>query len=386
MTPRERLLAAFSCGEVDRPPVMPNFTRWIRGRTGSTSELQFIESSEQFGFDPIIMYAAYFNHPLSSGYVYRPDEGSYRDLPDVNVDLRVENYRDHTVHIRRFETPAGPLTDRISWSRPGMGYGDGPNPHRDEPLVKSMDDVEALKFLYPLPRQDVISDLRLWEEIVGGRAVVEFLAADNAGGWGMESLGPEMMLMSAIENKDLLKAVLRVCQDQHLRNFKAVLEAGHKHFCVSWFQCGPSVGWSPANIEEFFLPLIRESVELVSSYGACYRFQDDGKMLDVIPHLVDLGTDIIGGLQPPPIGDCDFGEIMRRWGGKACFMGGLDPVHVMERGTPELVRSEVHKLLSSAGDGRGVVVSTAEAFGPEAPEENLCALSQSVRDVWNELS
>ena len=52
---------------------------------------------------------------------------------------------------------------------------------------------------------------------------------------------------------------------------------------------------------------------------------------------------------------------------------------------PAVVHSEVYKLLSSARDGRGVVVSTAEAFGPETPEANLYALSQAVRD-WRELS
>ena len=46
--------------------------------------------------------------------------------------------------------------------------------------------------------------------------------------------------------------------------------------------------------------------------------------------------------------------------------------------TPEIVRTEVEKLLRSAGDGRGVIVSTSEAFGPDAPEENLYALRNAV--------
>jgi len=298
----------------------------------------------------------------------------------------VENYAERTMHVRRFETPAGMLTDRIVWARGGMGFGDGPNPHREEPLVKSMDDVEALKFLYPLPRRDVIGDMGLLNEIVGERGIVEFGEGSAGGGWGLESLGPQNMLMCSVENKELLKVVLRVCQDQHLRNLRAVLETGHKYFCVSWFQCGPSVGWSPATIEEFFYPLIRESVELVKSYDAYYRFQDDGKMFDIIPFLVDLEVDVIGGLQPPPVGNCEFGEVIRRWGGKACFLGGPDPIHVMERGTPEIVRSEVTKLLRSAGDGRGVIVSTAEAFGPETPEENLYALSEATHGFGRTLT
>ena len=35
MTPRQRLEAAFARQEVDRPPVWPNFIRWIRPRIGA---------------------------------------------------------------------------------------------------------------------------------------------------------------------------------------------------------------------------------------------------------------------------------------------------------------------------------------------------------------
>ena len=381
MTPRERLLAAFRRDGVDRPPVMPNIIRWIRGRYGCTSELQQLRMCEEFGFDPIVVFAPYFNNPLTNDYVYRPDgNDAYRDLPDVNAEVRTENYSDRTVHIRRFETPAGVLTDRIIWARPDKGYGDGPNPHRDEPLVKSMADVEPLRHLYPPPKRGMVKDLMLFSEMLGERGITEYVESSVAGSWGMESLGAENMLICAVRNKPLLKAVLRVCQDQHLRNLRAVLEAGHRHIAVSWFQCGPSVGWSPAHFAEFFLPLVRESVEFVKSYGGCYRYQDDGRMLDLIPRLVPLGVDIISGLQPPPVGDCDFGPIKQEWGDRVCFMGGLDPIYTFERGTPETVRAAVQKMLRASGDGRGVIVGTAEAFGPETPAENLHALTQSVRE------
>ena len=360
---------------------MPNTIRWIRGRYGCTSELQQLKTAEEFGFDPMIFFGAYYNNPLVNDYVYRPEgDGAYRDLPDVNVEVLTENYADRTVHKRRFETPAGALTDRIIWPRPGKGYGDGPNPHRDEPLVKSMADVEPLKHLYPAPKPGMLKDLLLFSDMVGERGVVEYVETTNAGGWGVEALGPENMLISSVENPDLLKAVLRACQDQHLRNLKAVLETGHRHIVVSWFQCSLSVGWSPSCIDELFLPLVREDVELVKSYDAYYRHQDDGKMADIVPRLVEVGVDIISGLQPRPVGDCDFAEIKQKYGDRACLMGGLDPVYTFERGTPETVREEVKRLLAASGDGRGVIIGTAEAFGPDTPAESLHALAGAVHE------
>jgi hypothetical protein len=381
MTSKERILAAVALAEVDRPAVMPNLIRWIRENYGCPCEMHQLETCREFGFDPMIMYGLYLNTPLSSDYVYRPD-GGYRDLAEVIVDIRVENQRDRTVHIRKFQTPDGILTDRIVWSRPGMGYGDGPNPHREEPLVKTLADIPALRHLYPLPRNNFVSDLKLFSEMLGDRGIVEYLETSNAGAWGMESLGPDNMLMSAVEDKPLLSAVLRVCQDQHLRNLKEVLEAGQKNIAVSWFQCGPSVGWSPQQIKEFFWPLIRESVELVKKNGGIYRYQDDGKMAGIIPDLVEVGVDIISGLQPPPVGDCVFGDIKAKWGHKVCLMGGLDPIYTFERGNADTVRLAVEELHAQAPEGRGLIVGTAEAFGPQTSPECLHALSQAVRKCF----
>ena len=383
MTPRERILAAFARQPVDRLPVCPNLTRWVRGNRGRPSELQLLAAAEEFGFDPLVPYGVYLFHPIASDYVYRPDsDGGYRDLPGVDVDLRVENLEDRTIHIRRFETPDGVLTDRIVWARPEVGYGDGPNPHREEPLVKSIDDVPALRHLYARPRKGFVEDLRLFSEMVGRRGVIEYCECTNAGGWGMESLGPENMLICAVRDKELLKAVLGVCQEAHLLNLKTVLESGHKNILVSWFQCGPSVGWSPANIEEFFLPLIRRSVELVHGYDATYRFTDDGKMADLVGRLVEMGADVVGALQPPPVGDCLFGELKRAYGDKVCLYGGLDPVYTFELGTPQRVRTAVGALLEQIGDGRGVVVGVAEAFGPETPTDCVRELATAVGELW----
>jgi len=228
----------------------------------------------------------------------------------------------------------------------------------------------------------MIRDLKLFSEMVGERGVVEFSETAGAGSWGMEALGYENMFMCAAEQPELLKKVIDTCHGQHMRNLKAILEAGHKHIVVSWFQCSTSTGWSPTHVQELFLPLVRESVELVHGYDALYRYQDDGKMKDLIPHLVDIGVDMVGGLQPPPIGDCDFGEIKRSYGDRIALMGGLDPVFTFERGSPETVRKAVYELLDAAGDGRGVFVNQAEAFGPETTEETVRALPAAVKEYW----
>jgi hypothetical protein len=48
-------------------------------------------------------------------------------LPEVDVELHVENQEEHVWTYRTFHAPAGDLCDEIQWARPNIGYGDGPD-------------------------------------------------------------------------------------------------------------------------------------------------------------------------------------------------------------------------------------------------------------------
>ena len=63
---------------------------------------------------------------------------------------------------------------------------------------------------------------------------------------------------------------------------EAEREAGLEAVFDCWFQCGPSVGWSPTTYETVFLPLVREAVDLTHEHDAIYIYQDDGRMRDVM--------------------------------------------------------------------------------------------------------
>jgi hypothetical protein len=339
MTPRERLLTALRGGVPDRVPCFPSIIRWLRYHRGCTCPRHQLKLAEGFGFDLIANYGQYVWQSVSDDYVYAPGGGYgysplglYGDLPDVNVELRIENREKHVWYHRSFHTPAGDLSDVIQWARPNVGYGDGPNPHRVEPLVKTQADLEALRHLYPEPRRDLVADIPIVLDEIGTRAAVAAVDCTHAGSWGLEPLGPEGMLIASITDVELLRGVCRLAQDAHLRNLKAMLEQGIQVVYDSWFQCGPSVGWSPNTYQEIFLPLIKEAVDLAHEFGAIYIYQDDGKMRDIIPLVVQAGVDVLGpGLY------FRHGHSRRRAGGSAASHNrrwcrrGLCPRHGRSR-------------------------------------------------------
>ena len=387
MTPRQRLMRALRGGIPDRVPCSLSMIRWIRYHYGCTCPHHQLKFAEELGLDALVMYGQYTWQSVSNDYIYTPAggysyaaSGLYGDLLDVKVEIRIENQREHVWFSRTFHTPAGDLHDVIQWARPNMGYGDGPNPHRIEPLVKTIADLEALKFLYPPPRLDMLADIPLLLEEVGERAVVAAMDCTHAGSWGMEALGPEGMLIASVTEPALLQGVCRLAQEVHLRNVKAMLERGIKVVYDSWFQFGPSVGWSPKTYKDMFLPFVKEAVDLAHEYGAIYIYQDDGKMRDIIPLIVEAGVDVISGLQPPEVGDVILKDVKTRYGDRVALLGGLDPVYTFDRGTPETVREAVRQAIADAGAGGGYILSTAEAIAPETPIQSLQAMVQAAKD------
>jgi hypothetical protein len=387
MTPHERLMTALRGGVPDRVPCNLAITRWIRYHYGCTCPRHQLKIAMDLGLDLIIQFGSYVWQSVSNDYIYAPGgghahsaDGAYGDLSDVDVMTRVENHIKDVLYHRTFETPAGKLSDVIQWSRPNMGFGDGPNPHRVEPLVKSLDDLPALRYLYPPPRRDLLADIPLAIEDIGDRAVVAAYDCIHVGGWGVESLGPENMLIASLGDAKLLKGVCRISQDAHLRNLRAMLEQGLKVVVDSWFQCGPSVGWSPATFEQVFLPLIQESVALAHEFDALYVYQDDGRMRDIIPHLVEAGVDALSGLQPPPVGDVVLRETKENWGSRVALVGGLDPCYSFDRGSPEAVQTAVRQAIADAAAGGGYVLTTAEAVDPVTTVECLSAAVQAAKD------
>lgn len=69
---------------------------------------------------------------------------------------------------------------------------------------------------------------------------------------------------------------------------------------ISCFHVSLSVGWSPQNYREFFLPLIKEMVDITHESGAIAHLYDDGKVMGILPLMLEAGNDVFSTCTPPP--------------------------------------------------------------------------------------
>jgi hypothetical protein len=103
-----------------------------------------------------------------------------------------------------------------------------------------------------------------------------------------------------------------------------------------------------------------------------------GSIDDRLELIIDLGFSGLECLDPPPLGNVELEDAVRRIGHRAFIKGNIDPVHVLMNGTPEQVRENARQCLETGMKARGFILSTACAIAPGTPQENLDILYEVV--------
>jgi uroporphyrinogen decarboxylase len=92
----------------------------------------------------------------------------------------------------------------------------------------------------------------------------------------------------------------------------------------------------------------------------------------IIERIPDIGTSLF-----------HFGtnakQTKEKIGDRVCLMGNLDPVGLLQDGTPERVTEEALRVLEVSAPGGGFVLAAAGAYGIEVSDANIRALLDSVK-------
>lgn len=381
MSSRDRLLTAMRGQQPDRVPISPRMHPFLLEYYGCACWLHYLRAAEEFGFDPIVLLQPWHHvkpDPIPN-YISYPLDVDYSQLDEVSVELSVERIKDGVSISRIIRTPRGALNDKIEQMEGGGTYGIDPTPVIKEPLVKEPEDLERLPCLFPDPGKLDLGDIGEIIRVVGERGLVEVQidsAIDQRAG---DAYGLSNLMMACYDDPDFVTQLLRICQDQMLRETEAVLEAGVQGVFASWFYASLSAGWSPKFYRKLFLPLAKEHVDLVHSYGALYHYYDDGKCVAILDDIVASGADVISTLAPPPFGDMDLAKVKARLGDQVCLMGNVDLLYVVKQGTPGEIEEAVRKAIEAAAPGGGYILATSDAIRDGTPPENVRAFCEAGR-------
>ena len=145
-----------------------------------------------------------------------------------------------------------------------------------------------------------------------------------------------------------------------------------------------SAPWTGQNFisREMFEDIIAPAHRVVADYcrernTPCYC-HTCGSIGDRLELIIDLGFSGLECLDPPPLGNVELDDAVRRIGQRTSIKGNIDPVNVLMNGTPDQVRKDAIWRLEQGMKSRGFILSTACSIAPGTSAENMDVLYETV--------
>ena len=130
---------------------------------------------------------------------------------------------------------------------------------------------------------------------------------------------------------------------------------------------------------EFFKENTIRLVNLAHEYGAFYQQHSCGAIAPIIPELIECGVDSLEPLQKVP--GLYPEELLKNYGGKITFHGGIDTQKLLPTGTPEEVAAETDLYIQTLGRDGGYILMASQGFEGDVPIENIEAIYRVSRTI-----
>jgi uroporphyrinogen decarboxylase len=369
MTPRERILAALRHEESDRIPI----------DLGSS----IVTSCTASAYVPL---RAYLGLPEEKVVVY--DE--VQQLPYIGEDLLVR----FGVDTRMVQLPpthvqgVDIVDDGAYWSMLDR-WGARMRMPKEKPLYYDWVDFPikeaSLQALhdYPWPEPDpieLVAELRRRAEQLRATTDYALVGSGVIGGGIFEQscrvMGMEPFMMAMLAAPQFTERLTDRITDIYIESVDRYLgQVGDLiDVFTFWDDVATQQGWmiSPASYIEVIKPRQKRLFEAIKARtGAAIFYHGCGAVFELIPHLIEIGVDIINPVQVSAEG-MDSRRLKQAYGRDIVFWGGgVDTQRILPFGTPAEVRDEVKRRIDDFAPGGGFVFSTVHNIQAYVPPENI---------------
>lgn len=131
---------------------------------------------------------------------------------------------------------------------------------------------------------------------------------------------------------------------------------------------------NPSVWTEFFKPMYKDYIDIAHSHGKKIFMHSDGYILDIYPHLIELGLDALNSQL-----FCMPMEQLVQYKGKITFWGEIDRQQLLPNGSLEDIENAVMLVKDNLWENGGCIAQCE--FGPGANPANV----QKVFQTWNHL-
>ncbi|MCL5271441.1 MAG: uroporphyrinogen decarboxylase family protein, partial [bacterium] len=127
----------------------------------------------------------------------------------------------------------------------------------------------------------------------------------------------------------------------------------------------------PAIYERLIQPRERSLVDAIHAAGARVRLHICGNITHLLPGIAELGVDILDVDHM-----VDMAAVRARVGPRVALAGNMDPVSVVRRGTPAVIRAAVRQAWEAVGNPFMITAGCEIPSG--TPPEHLRALCEPI--------
>lgn len=129
----------------------------------------------------------------------------------------------------------------------------------------------------------------------------------------------------------------------------------------------------PKTWREIFKPLYKEYCDIIHAAGKFTFFHTDGWTEEIFGDFVEVGIDAVNS----QLFTMNIEELAQKYKGKITFWGEIDRQHVLPFGSTQEARQAVIRVRDALDDGTGGVIAQCE-WGKANPRENI----EAVFEAW----
>lgn len=240
-------------------------------------------------------------------------------------------------------------------------------PDIEEPAISHPREIDQIN-LDRLAEDEGISGI--WEtaallnQLVGDRVLV------GAGGWGPFSLaaqiyGVEKMMHGLYKDQAAVHAILEFATEVSFRYYEGAIKAGAQIVSIGEpTSSGDMI--SRKHYEEFALPYQQKFIRRAQEAGAYTLLHICGDITNRLDLAKRTGADVLSVDYK-----VDLADVRAEAKGELAFAGNVNPVDILEVGTPEQVAAAVEDCLERAGTEGNFILMPGCDIPPGVPLENL---------------
>ena len=295
-------------------------------------------------------------------------------LKALNVDMR-------RIGINYNQPETGPDTDGYMRNMWGLRHrkqdsGDGRQKNWIPPFNEHTTVADVHNHRWPDPKALDYSGVRKQCEKYHGQYATfgaPWSPFFHEVGW---LIGQENFLVWMATKPDVVKAIIDHFVDYEVEVTRRFFGAADGMIDIAYFgnDFGTQRGLfiSPRMWNEFIREPLKRYFDVAHEFGCKVMKHSCGAVRDIIPALIEDGVDILDPIQVAAAG-MDLAGLVRDFGDRLTFHGGVDTQTTLPFGTVADVRAQVGSYLDLTRENGGYILCGSQEFIADIPLDNILA-------------